>query len=385
MPEAPLYRRPGGPVYFPNLNGLRFVAALLVIVHHLEQQRMYLGQHSYWTVPAVQRIGDEGVTLFFVLSGFLITYLLLVEQERFGQVAIGKFYGRRVLRIWPLYYAVGLLGLLVLPHVGLLYDLPHNGAVISHWQEKAALYAVFLPNVALVLYGGVLYAMQAWSIGTEEQFYLLWPWLVRRAGPRWMLPAIGGVLLVLLVAKRLIVFGFHAAVPTPGPAISFAFNFLYYFRLECLVIGAVPAVVLFQRRANVLRWLLARPMQWLVLVLLLGLLAWGKIFPLHEEVYASLFALLILNLAAAQRPIISLEVRWLDYLGKLSYGLYMLHPIAIGLVLHFFGTGASAQPDWVQWLFLLLATFCITLVLAMASYYGLERPFLRRKARIARV
>jgi len=378
-PKALAYHRPSGPVYFPNLNGLRFVAALLVIVHHIEQQQLYLGRATYYKVPAVQRIGDEGVTLFFVLSGFLITYLLLLEQEQFGQVAVGKFYGRRALRIWPLYYAVVLLGLLVV-----LYDAGQNATAINHWFEKAALYAFFLPNAAVVLYGGLPYAVQAWSIGTEEQFYLIWPWLVRWAGRR-ILSAVGGVLLVLLLAKRLVVFGFHTAQPDPGPVLSFAFNFLYYFRLEGLVIGAVPAVLLFQRRDAVLRRLIARPVQWLVLLVVISLLAWGQQFSLHEEVYATLFAVLILNLAAAQRPIIRLEARWLDYLGKLSYGLYMLHPIVIALVLHFFGPWADTQVSWLRWLLTLLATLGLSVLLAMLSYHGLEQPFMRRKARLARV
>lgn len=384
MSDLPFYRRPGSPVYFPNLNGLRFVAALLVIVHHIEQQRWYMGRPTLWLVPAVQRIGDEGVTLFFVLSGFLITYLLLVEQEQFGGIAIGRFYGRRVLRIWPLYYAVLLLGLLVLPYVALLQAAPQSAAVTSHWFEKTLLFAFFMPNVSLVLYGGIPYVLQAWSIGTEEQFYLLWPWLVRWAGRR-ILPVAGSCLAVLLLSKRLIVLAFHAAMPAPGPGLTFAFNFLFFFRLECLVIGAVPAILLFQRRAAVLRWLMAPPAQWLALLGGLALLAWGQRFAMHEEVYAGLFAVLVLNLAAAERPVIRLETPWLNYLGKLSYGLYMLHAVAVAVVLCTVGPWLDTQPPVLRWLLTLLATLGLSVGLAMVSYYGLERPLLRRKARLARV
>lgn len=384
MQDPRFYRRPSGPVYFPSLNGLRFVAALLVIVHHIEQQRLYLGRPTYWFVPAVQRIGDEGVTLFFVLSGFLITYLLLVEQERFGRIAVGRFYGRRVLRIWPLYYATGVLGLLILPGISWLQGAGVHTAFTSHWLQKAALYVVLLPNVSLVLAGGVPYLLQAWSIGTEEQFYLLWPWVVRGAGKR-VLPVVGGVLLALLLAKRLIVLGYHTAGPSAGSWLTFAFNFLYYFRLECLVIGAVPAVMLFQQCRPALRWLMAPPVQWLALLVTLGLLAWGQQFALHEELYAGLFAILILNLAAAKHPVFSLETGWLDYLGKLSYGLYMLHPLAIGVVLHTLAPWLDSNTGSFSGLLTLLATLGLSIGLAMVSYYGLELPFLRRKARLARV
>ncbi|WP_310396590.1 acyltransferase [Hymenobacter sp.] len=383
MPAPSFYRRPGGPVYFPNLDGLRFVAALLVIVNHIEQQRLFHGRPTLSAVPAVQRMGDVGVTLFFVLSGFLITYLLLVEQEQFGRVAVGRFYQRRALRLWPLYYAVVLLALLVLPQVAWLRAAGFSGDV-AQLPEKAVLYALLLPNVALVRYGGTPFLSQTWSIGTEEQFYLLWPWVLRRAGAR-VLPVVGGLLLLLLGAQRVVVVAFHAAQPAPGPGLTFAFNFLYYFRLDCLVVGAVPAILLFQRRTAVLRWLLAPATQWLSLLAVLGLLAWGRRFALHEQVYAGLFAVLILNLAAAEKSVVTLEQGWLRYLGKLSYGLYMLHYLAVAVVLHLGGPWLDAQVGWLRWLLTLLATLGLSVLLALVSYYGLERPFLRRKARPERV
>jgi len=383
MPASTFYLRPASPVYFPNLNGLRFVAALLVIVNHIELQRLFYGRPTLIAWPVVQRIGDEGVTLFFVLSGFLITYLLLLEQEQFGQIAVGRFYRRRALRIWPLYYAVVALALLVLPHVALLRTAGYS-ADISNLPEQLLLHALLLPNVAAVLYGIIPFLSQAWSIGTEEQFYLLWPWVLRRAGGR-VLPVVAGVFLLLLGGQHGIVAAFHAAQPTPAPWLNFAFNFLAKFRLDCLVLGAVPAILLFQRHTVVLRWLMAPAMQWLCLLAVLGLLGWGRRFPLHEEMYASLFAVLILNLAAAEKPIISLEKGWLNYLGKLSYGLYMLHNLALALVLLQLGPWLDAQVGWLRWLLTLLATLGLTVLLAMLSYYGLERPFLRRKRRLGGV
>jgi len=91
-------------VYFPNLNGLRFIAASLVIVHHVEQFKEILGYSNYNEFSFIKLIGKLGVMLFFVLSGFLITYLLLVEQKEKGTIAIKSFYMRRLLRIWPLYF-----------------------------------------------------------------------------------------------------------------------------------------------------------------------------------------------------------------------------------------------------------------------------------------
>ena len=103
-------------VYFPGLNGIRFLAALAVMICHMEMTKHWFHEPNIYTVSFVGGVlGDIGVILFFVLSGFLITYLLLQEQQDLGTIKIKQFYIRRILRIWPLYYMVILLGLFVLP------------------------------------------------------------------------------------------------------------------------------------------------------------------------------------------------------------------------------------------------------------------------------
>ena len=89
-------------VYFPNLNALRFAAALMVIVYHLERLKMRYGLPNRAVKSVIETLGPLGVVLFFVLSGFLITYLLLVEVRGTGTVNVRDFYLRRILRIWPL-------------------------------------------------------------------------------------------------------------------------------------------------------------------------------------------------------------------------------------------------------------------------------------------
>ena len=90
-------------IYFPNLNGLRFIAAFLVIIHHVEQIKSISKIENFWgAIPFIGIIGKLGVILFFVLSGFLITYLLLAEENTFKKISIKKFYMRRILRIWPI-------------------------------------------------------------------------------------------------------------------------------------------------------------------------------------------------------------------------------------------------------------------------------------------
>jgi len=132
-------------VYFPNLNGLRFIAAFLVIIHHVEQFKSILKLENYWgKIPFIGIIGKLGVVLFFVLSGFLITYLLLTEEYSFKKISVKKFYMRRVIRIWPLYFLIILLAFIVLPNIQ-IFNLPGYGkdVIYSNLIWKLILYAIF--------------------------------------------------------------------------------------------------------------------------------------------------------------------------------------------------------------------------------------------------
>ncbi|MBF0511066.1 MAG: acyltransferase [Candidatus Omnitrophica bacterium] len=91
-------------VHFPGLNGLRFISAVIVVIHHLEKSCI-VSPNRYYARVFLENAGYTAVTFFFVISGFLITYLLLVEKQRFG-INIKYFYIRRILRIWPLYYFI---------------------------------------------------------------------------------------------------------------------------------------------------------------------------------------------------------------------------------------------------------------------------------------
>lgn len=97
--------------HFPGLNGIRFLAAFLVLLDHTELIKGYLGLPTLWSETYSAHIGSTGVTIFFVLSGFLITYLLFMEKS-IGPIHIQSFYIRRILRIWPLYYLIFILGFL---------------------------------------------------------------------------------------------------------------------------------------------------------------------------------------------------------------------------------------------------------------------------------
>lgn len=364
-------------IYFPNLNGLRFIAALAVMIHHIEQFKLSIGMpSSFLTSPFVSIIGKLGVVHFFVLSGFLITYLLLEEEKRAG-IDVRHFYVRRILRIWPLYYLIVVLALFVLPHIS-FFTLPGYGIDIvqKHLRLKTVLYATLFANLVIPTVGFVPYASQTWSIGTEEQFYLLWPVLMKyvRNKVHLMLGVIGVYLALLVLLSP------RVGIIEYGAARSLAVSFLDAFNIDCMAIGGLAAVVL-HKQLKPLAWLLSLPLFYFALVAALILIARGvNMGPLHYEFYAVLFALIILNLAANDRIGWSLEFQPFHYLGNISYGLYMFHPIAIVATLRLLG-----HLGWTQSVVEYPACVLATIGVAAISYQFFESTFLRMKDRFAAV
>ena len=168
------------PVYFPNLNGLRFIAAMMVIIHHIESMKSIFKWSSNIDNATIFLFGKMGVILFFVLSGFLITYLLLNEEKNNSTISIKQFYLRRIFRIWPLYFLIIILSLFILPlFPALNFRISNYQLFYDSFWIKILFFVFFLPNLVLARYGIMPYASQSWSIGVEEQFYIIWPWLIK--------------------------------------------------------------------------------------------------------------------------------------------------------------------------------------------------------------
>ncbi|MEI7803501.1 MAG: acyltransferase, partial [Bacteroidota bacterium] len=164
-------------IFFPNLDSLRFAAFFAVFLSHV--LLIHFPDSAYFSFASFIRnhakTGVLGVNFFFVLSGFLITYLLLKERNENGDFNIPKFYVRRIFRIWPLYFAIVLFSFVVVP---LLMPLLHK---VFFEQSPAIFYFTFTVNFAFIIgyfpYSSLLVAL--WSISVEEQFYFFWPWLLK--------------------------------------------------------------------------------------------------------------------------------------------------------------------------------------------------------------
>src|SRR5258705_2482475 len=163
-------------IFFPNLDGLRFFSFLIVFLSHIFATDKENIKSQPWFKFFKGRLfsdGDLGVSFFFVLSGFLITYLLLKEKEIAKKIHVKSFYIRRALRIWPLYYFSVFFGFVLFPFLKAYFgQVPDETA-------NPVLCSLFLNNFDKIINGppdssvlGVL-----WSVAIEEQFYLVWPLL----------------------------------------------------------------------------------------------------------------------------------------------------------------------------------------------------------------
>jgi len=403
--------------YFPGLNALRFFAAMAVMITHVEftkkvmlhGDRFWLKidtwiqgnalssmlregppQPIHWISPFVTFGGYIGVIFFFVLSGFLITYLLLEEKRVSKTVEVKKFYMRRILRIWPLYYFLVILGFFVLHHIPLFEVLSQEDEFFKHYWLNLITYIFLLPNLSFA------FVMEAvpnlghlWSIGVEEQFYLLWPLLLKysKKPMRTLWTFLLGVLAFKLLSLLAIRIFFPGPPPDPdlmifSPVETFK-RFVGSLKFEAMAIGGIGAGWVFYRREQLLSILYQKSVQWLALLAipLIVLLTPVKLYSALYLLFSIPFLVIILNVATNPDCVYRLQGPVLNYLGKISYGIYMYHLICIACVFHALDFWLDFPLRLEGWHSALLYAFSIPLTLGVSalSYHYLEYPFIRKK------
>ncbi len=338
--------------YFDSLDGLRGLSILAVVWHHS-------GVHA----GGIQSKGHLGVAFFFAISGLLITTLLLREQARTGTVSLPGFYLRRTLRIFPLYYAV--IALYVLLVTVLERGTPAGAAFF----ENLPAYLTYTSNWFVDLSGGnrVIFYF-AWSLATEEQFYLLWPSVVRYARTWYVPPAFMGGLLLLGEGARL---GVERGWLSPEPLLVRVIVSV----ATPICLGCLAAYLLHRPSGFRVAWRLAgqpwsAPLAAALLVLVLAVDA------VPGVVVAAAMTLLIVTCSIRpdhllRRP---LEQRALRWIGTISYGMYLLHMLALNASRRLWPeAGAFGR-------FALGAALAI--LLASITYRWFERPILSLKDRL---
>lgn len=334
---------------FGSLDGLRCLAIVPVFWHHC----------TLGPLAGVLGKGPLGVDLFFAISGFLITTLLLRERDATGRVAAGAFYARRSLRIFPLYYAV--LGLYVL-HAWL--GMP-SGPQRDHFWRSLPFFATYTTNwfVNFAVPHPVSFAF-SWSLAAEEQFYLVWPWVIRLGG-YW--PAIAG--LGLLGLDQGAEHGLWASVLAPGGLGHRIVSSI----ASPICMGALLALALHARRTFIVAGvLLGQRASALILLAALGLCVVFDV-PLWS---AHLLLAAIVGACVVRRNSLVwlLNSRAVAWVGTVSYGVYLLHVGVITFVRR--SCPGLAQPAWT-----FIVALPLTVALASLSFRLFEQRLLALRRR----
>ncbi|MEO6222670.1 MAG: acyltransferase [Vicinamibacterales bacterium] len=364
----------GKPGYVPELDGLRAIAVLLVVIFHCRTIAMAGtgAQHFY---VSLAEAGWIGVDLFFVLSGFLITGILVDTVGTAGYFR--SFYIRRILRIFPLYFAALAVYALAVHGFGIDRLAPPSiGAEVAHW--------FYVQNWLPLL--GVDWTRPLahfWSLGVEEQFYLCWPALVLVFARR------GRVAQLCLWT---IVFALVMRVMFWWAGVSDAGNFATITRMDTLAIGGYLACVQRGPSASPFRPPLLKVVLIAAAMAAIGVAVWGGSFfrPTNSQIF--LFGLFPVAVFFGATLGLTLVTRrsspWIRLLrttpmtavGRVSYGIYIVHwPLVLALQPVWPVPGGF----WLRQVTFLIGIAAASYALAALSYYLFEKRFLNLKDGLA--
>ena len=375
-------------VYFKNLDGVRFCAAFLVLLQHSFGFKKEFSDAPPFIDRCFSDTGRLGVNLFFILSGFLISYLLLVEKDTTGTISYRNFYVRRILRIWPLYLGYGLILTFFSPYVASRLGW-HSDTDFPLMMLNLVFLLFFSVNMQLAFVGSNTGMFEiSWSVCIEEQFYLIWPVLMnnfRKRLPKLLI----AMFAISILVRILIVFVAPSVFPRLSQDRALLVNHLLLFDKLDLFGGGLFAALLYQRRDSLKRTFRVVFRPWIQAVMTLLALLYTLSIVKPENVYVQLFAdhyicdILygyVLLAAVAGNSIYRLEKPLLRTLGRISFGIYLFHTAVCQFVLLFFRK-AIGHPEWriVYDVAYPLACLAVTATVAWLSYNYYEMWFLNQK------
>jgi peptidoglycan/LPS O-acetylase OafA/YrhL len=363
-----VFERAKSAAYRPELDVLRFFSFLLVFVTHTLGYSVehLVVHHVPWVVALAAASlavgGRMGVDLFFLLSAYLITDLLLREKERFGQLNVPAFYMRRALRIWPLYF-----GFIALVMVFPVIEVPNS----AFSKVNLITFLLFVGNWSFVFGGRVYSALgPLWSVSIEEQFYLLWPPIVSRLSRKGILIASGVMILIANVDRAVEIEVFHHSL---GKMWENTFT-----HLDTLAVGIAIAVLL-DGKTTQFKWPV-RVSMFLGALLCFAVRGDAMFDATGSQGTAALLGYLavVIGCALFLFAFLGAPIRSnaLEYLGKVSFGLYVYHVGAVSLIDRLYPAHGAIHE-----ILRPILGLALTIAVATISYAILEKPFLLLKKR----
>ena len=366
--------------HFKGLNTLRFIAASLVVLHHSAT----IGRkYELFNIEnfSLFRNGANAVSFFFVLSGFLITYLLLKEKNQTKTISIKSFYLRRVKRIWPLYFLLIFIGTIFLPFFFSIFNIDYQ---MPYTLSQTWYYFLFFFPILVLFNYGNHFLEPLWSIGVEEVFYLIWAPLFK-----FIKKSLIPILFIIAIKLSLSIY-----IQIQGIDIStnlFAF-LIHNYSFETMAIGALGAYLLFTTppyKSLETSILFAKPIKYLLYLIVIIYLCfninidnciWNFVFktPVLSPLIISLLYLYIIisyTLSFKEKK----ENRTLFLLGEISYGIYMYHMGVMFFVVLIFSKLKAFIPNSLLIITFLIAVFLLTIVISSLSKRYFENFFSKKK------
>lgn len=340
--------------YYKELDGVRAIAALMIMYFHFMFELYPEPNTILFLLKKISVFGQTGVTLFFVLSGFLITRILINSKSESGYFK--NFYIRRSLRIFPLYYFFLIL------YYGILIPLVYNKSleIQSTWP-----YWIYMQNVARTFSWESTGPTHFWSLAVEEHFYLFWPLVVYFCSTKRLLQVIGVIILFALFCRIVLI----------NEGYLYGTNFFTFTQIDCLAIGSILAL------NEIKQWISFRTIvisgSALITLLIVAWIFWGGEaltlvqylkLPIIATFYLGLIGTLISGKTFLNRVF---ENKFLQYSGKISYGLYVYHPACFYIIFQYTNLN--------NLFFEFVLSFVLSYVIASLSYYAFEVKFIKMK------
>ncbi len=359
--------------HIKGLNTIRAIAALGVLVHHVELYKHRDGISSLFRnvyfSTLIETLGASMVHLFFVLSGFLITYLLLLEQKKNGSISIKQFYFRRVFRIWPLYFVILFISFAIIPYFiygsSFFDNSTHYYHLIntSNYSQAFPLYFLFLSNLALSKGLIIVGASQSWSVSVEEQFYLIWPWIFFIFRKHLALVLSAFIILKVFLVKL---------------SISYL-SILGVLPLEYMCLGALVGYIAFQQPKSIV-WIFKLKYSFYFSLVIALIVLFFKFQLIQGSFFAILIGIIYFNQTRIK------DVKIFNFLGSISYGIYMYHPIMMYFSFEIVNRYIDASLNLGFYnIAVYLLVLLSTVLISQLSYAYIESPILKLKNKFNRI
>lgn len=378
-----------GKEYFTGLTSLRAIAALGVLIGHVEQIRLNLHLQNNLHLAFYKGIsGHLSVLLFFVLSGFLITFLLLKEAKEKKGINIRNFYLRRALRIYPIYY---LMVVLCFTFALLWGDYFNSSQSSSNILKGLLWFLLIAPNIRKVIGGSpdqygivrVTGTEHLWSIGAENQFYIIWPYLLRLM-KKYIIYTLFLLFLFFTFFYRLyyyLYFNFFY-VTLPVEIHNLIVYIIHGSMMNAMVMGSIGAWLYLEKK-NLLSFFSGRVVELILILCIFPLWFLGiELGDFSDGIYSVLFSLLIINMVINDSNFFWIKNRVWNFLGRISYGIYIYHWIVIFIWLKVLNKLGCAENFIIDNIYIYAGSIGMTILVAFFSYTYLESWFLKLNARV---